>query len=107
MTQGISWLLLIFAGILEIAFAIGLKSSNGFQRPWTLFVTVIILFSSIGLLTLALKNLPIGTAYAVWTGIGAAGTALVGMYWLGDGFSAWRLFWIGLILISVAGLRWS
>jgi len=58
------------------------------------------------LLTMALRVLPVGTAYAVWTGIGAAGTAIVGMYWLGDVLSFWRLVWIGLILVSVAGLRW-
>ncbi|WP_262923577.1 MULTISPECIES: DMT family transporter [Pseudomonas] len=62
---------------------------------------------TLSLLTMALRVLPVGTAYAVWTGIGAAGTALVGMYWLGDGVSFWRLFWIGLILVSVAGLHWS
>jgi quaternary ammonium compound-resistance protein SugE len=55
---------------------------------------------------MALRVLPVGTAYAVWTGIGAAGTAIVGMYWLGDVLSFWRLVWIGLILVSVAGLRW-
>jgi len=59
------------------------------------------------MLTMALQVLPVGTAYAVWTGIGAAGTAIVGMYWLGDTVSFWKLVWISLILLSVAGLRWA
>ncbi|WP_085586520.1 MULTISPECIES: multidrug efflux SMR transporter [unclassified Pseudomonas] len=107
MTYGTSWLLLILAGFLEIAFAIGLKSANGLERPWILAGTLVVLVGSLSLLTMALRILPVGTAYAVWTGIGAAGTALVGMYWLGDGVSFWRFFWIGLILVSVAGLRWG
>lgn len=107
MTNTASWLLLIFAGFLEIAFAIGLKSANGIERPWLLVGTFVVLAGSLSLLTLALRVLPVGTAYAVWTGIGAAGKALVGMYWLGDGVSLWRLFWIGLILVSVAGLHWT
>ncbi|WP_433766198.1 DMT family transporter [Pseudomonas putida] len=107
MTNTASWLLLIVAGFLEIAFAIGLKSANGMERPWLLAGTFVVLAGSLCLLTIALRVLPVGTAYAVWTGIGAAGTALVGMYWLGDGVSFWRLFWIGLILVSVAGLRWG
>lgn len=105
MTYTTSWLLLIVAGFLEIAFAVGLKSANGLDRPWILAGTLVALASSLYLLTMALRVLPVGTAYAVWTGIGAAGTAIVGMYWLGDGVSPWRLFWVGLILLSVNGLR--
>ncbi|WP_166360128.1 DMT family transporter [Pseudomonas akapageensis] len=107
MTYNASWLLLIIAGCLEIAFAVGLKSANGLERPWILAGTVVVLAGSLYLLTMALRVLPVGTAYAVWTGIGAAGTAIVGMYWLGDGVSLWRIVWIGLILLSVAGLRWA
>lgn len=107
MTHSTSWLMLIVAGLLEIAFAVGLKSANGFERPAVLAGTVIVLTGSLCLLTMALRVLPVGTAYAVWTGIGAAGTAIVGMYWLGDGVSLWRMVWIGLILLSVAGLRWA
>ncbi|WP_085715036.1 multidrug efflux SMR transporter [Pseudomonas sp. B28(2017)] len=107
MTYTTSWLLLIVAGFLEIAFAVGLKSANGLDRPWILAGTLVVLASSLYLLTMALRVLPVGTAYAVWTGIGAAGTAIVGMYWLGDGVSLWRLFWVGLILLSVTGLRWA
>ncbi|WP_238543202.1 DMT family transporter [Pseudomonas sp. GM78] len=107
MTYNTSWLLLIVAGFLEIFFAVGLKSANGLERPWLLVGTVVVLAGSLCLLTMALRVLPVGTAYAVWTGIGAAGTAIVGMYWLGDTVSFWRLVWIGLILLSVAGLRWA
>ncbi|MGY2338215.1 DMT family transporter [Pseudomonas sp. SDO5532_S415] len=107
MTYGYSWGLLFLAGLLEIVFAIGLKSASGLQRPWLLLGTFVALAGSLTLLTLALRQLPIGTAYAVWTGIGAAGTALVGMYWLGDAVSFWRVVWLGMIVVSVAGLRWS
>ncbi|NWL23052.1 DMT family transporter [Pseudomonas umsongensis] len=107
MTYNTSWLLLIVAGLLEILFAVGLKSANGLERPWLLLGTVVVLAGSLCLLTMALRVLPVGTAYAVWTGIGAAGTAIVGMYWLGDAVSFWKLVWIGLILLSVAGLRWA
>ncbi|MGE1154539.1 DMT family transporter [Pseudomonas sp. ICMP 460] len=106
MTYNASWLLLIIAGFLEVVFAVGLKSASGLERPWLLAGTLVVLAASLTLLTIALRVLPVGTAYAVWTGIGAAGTALVGMYWLGDAVSLWRLIWIGLILLSVIGLRW-
>lgn len=107
MTYNTSWLLLICAGFLEIFFAIGLKSANGFERPWVLLCTIVTLAGSLCLLTIALRVLPVGTAYAVWTGIGAAGTAIVGMYWMGDAVSFWKIVWIGMILLSVAGLRWA
>ena len=107
MTYGYSWGLLLLAGLLEVVFSIGLKSASGLQRPWLLLGTALALMGSLALLTLALRQLPIGTAYAVWTGIGAAGTALAGMYWLGDTVSFWRLMWLGMIVVSVAGLRWS
>ncbi|ENZ9095882.1 MULTISPECIES: DMT family transporter [Enterobacteriaceae] len=107
MTYNISWLLLICAGFLEILFAVGLKSANGLERPWLLLGTLVTLAGSLCLLTIALRVLPVGTAYAVWTGIGAAGTAIVGMFWMGDAVSFWKLVWIGMILLSVAGLRWA
>lgn len=107
MTYNTSWLLLIVAGLLEIFFAVGLKSANGLERPWLLVGTVVVLAGSLSLLTMALRVLPVGTAYAVWTGIGAAGTAVVGMYWMGDAVSFWKLVWICMILLSVAGLRWA
>ncbi|MFZ6046960.1 DMT family transporter [Pseudomonas sp. CR3202] len=106
MTPTNSWLLLVVAGLLEVAFALGLKTANGLQRPWMLAGTLLVLAGSLGLLTLALRHLPVGTAYAVWTGIGAAGTALAGVLWMGDSASIGRLACLGLILGGVMGLRW-
>jgi quaternary ammonium compound-resistance protein SugE len=100
-----AWLLLGAAGVLEIAFAFGMKRSEGFTQ-WVpgLFAAVTGL-SSIFLLSLSLRTLPVGSAYAVWTGIGAAGTAIVGMAFLGDSASPARLLCIALILVGVIGLR--
>ncbi|MCY1400015.1 Quaternary ammonium compound-resistance protein SugE [compost metagenome] len=106
MSHATSWAFLITAGFLEIAFAIGLKSANGLQRPWILGGTLAALLGSLYLLTLALRHLPVGTAYATWTGIGAVGTALIGIIWLGDSASIGRLSCMGLIMAGVAGLRW-
>jgi quaternary ammonium compound-resistance protein SugE len=99
------WTLLSFAGILEIAFALGMKSSEGFTRLIPSLVTVATGLSSVVLLSLALRTLPVGTGYAVWTGIGAAGTAIVGMAVLGDSAAPMRIFCIVLILTGVIGLK--
>ena len=100
-----TWLLLILAGLLEIGFAVSLKLTHGFTRlvPSVLFVTFGA--ASFILLSLALRSLPVGTAYAVWTGIGAAGTAAVGMFFLGDPATATRLLCLSLIVVGVVGLR--
>lgn len=100
-----AWLLLFVAGLLEIGFALSLKASDGFSRllPSVLFVAFAI--ASLVLLNLALKSLPIGTAYAVWTGIGAAGTAALGMLVLGEPVVASRIGFIGLIVAGVIGLQ--
>jgi len=100
-----SWLLLTVAGVLEIAFAFGMKWSNGFTRPVPAVLTAIAGVVSIYLLSLALRMLPVGTAYAVWTGIGAVGTALVGVLFLGDSGSPARLACIGVIVCGLVGLR--
>ena len=103
-----AWLLLVVAGILEIAFALGMKTSEGFTRLVPSMVTVASGLSSVVLLSLALRSLPVGTGYAVWTGIGAAGTAIVGIAALGDSAAPMRILCIGLILAGVIGLRiWS
>ncbi|MES2708788.1 MAG: quaternary ammonium compound efflux SMR transporter SugE [Verrucomicrobiota bacterium] len=99
------WILLITAGIFEIAWAVGLKFTDGFTRLWPTVGTVTALLISIALLGLAAKTLPIGTAYAVWTGIGAAGTVIAGMVFLGDPATAARLVCVALILIGVIGLK--
>jgi quaternary ammonium compound-resistance protein SugE len=100
-----AWLLLVVAGILEIAFAFGMKTSEGFTRLAPSLVTVGSGLSSVVLLSFALRSLPVGTGYAVWTGIGAAGTAIVGIAALGDSAAPMRILCIGLILAGVIGLR--
>jgi len=99
------WLLLTVAGLLEIAFAFGMKWSAGFTRPLPGVLTAAAGIVSIYLLSLALRTLPVGTAYAVWTGIGAVGTALVGVLFLGDAAAPARLACIGVIVCGVIGLR--
>lgn len=100
-----AWIILLAAGILEIVWATGLKSAAGFTRFWPSVTTVAALVGSVWLLGVAVKTLPIGTAYAVWTGIGAAGTAILGMVWFGEPATAGRLICIFLILAGVAGLK--
>lgn len=100
-----AWALLGIAGILEIAFAFYMKGSEGFTRLVPGVLTVVTGLSSVFLLSLSLRTLPVGTAYAVWTGIGAAGTAIVGMALLGDSTAPLRLLCIGVILAGVIGLK--
>ena len=100
-----AWILLSIAGIFEIAFAFGMKWSAGFTQLVPALFTVVTGLSSIFLLSFSLRTLPIGTAYAVWTGIGAAGTAIVGMALLGDSTAPLRVLCIGLILAGVIGLK--
>jgi len=100
-----AWTLLCIAGLLEIAFALAMKSSMGFTRLWPSLLTVASGVSSVWMLSLALRTLPVGTGYAVWTGIGAAGTAVLGMLVLGDAVAPVRIACITLILAGVVGLR--
>ena len=100
-----SWVILFFAGVLEVAWAVGLKQSAGFTRLWPSVFTVLTMAASVGLLGLALRQLPLGTAYAVWTGIGTVGTALVGMVMLGEPAGALRLLSIALIVAGIVGLK--
>lgn len=102
-----SWILLFTAGLFEVAWAVGLKYTDGFTKFWPTLGTAVALLASIVLLGLAAKTLPIGTAYAVWTGIGAVGTVVCGMLFLGDPVSATRLACIGLIILGVAGLKFA
>ena len=101
-----AWMMLCIAGILEIGFAFGMKSSEGFTRLMPSLLTVASGLSSVVLLSLALRTLAMGTGYAVWTGIGAAGTAIVGMMVLGESAAPMRLLCIVLIVAGVIGLRW-
>lgn len=100
-----AWVLLGVAGLFEIAFALGMKSSEGFTRLVPSIFTVVTGLSSLFLLTASLRSLPVGTAYAVWTGIGAAGTALLGIALMGESAAPLRLLCIGLILAGVIGLK--
>jgi quaternary ammonium compound-resistance protein SugE len=99
------WLLVVVAGLLEMGFAVCLKQSHGFSRLWPTVGFALFAIGSFGLLTLALKRLEIGPAYAVWTGIGAAGTVVFGMVFLGEGASAAKLVSVGLIVAGVIGLN--
>lgn len=101
----IAWLQLLLAGILEIAMALALKNSQGWTRFWPSALGVAAALASVFMLTSALKHLPVGLAYAVWTGIGAAGVAVVGIVWLHESASAVRLGFIAMIVAGVAGLR--
>lgn len=102
-----SWLLLFFAGLFEIAWAIGLKYSEGFTRLWPSVVTLSALIVSFVLLGLSLRQLPLGTAYAVWTGIGALGTVILGIMLFDESMSPMRLASIGLIVLGIIGLKLS
>ncbi len=101
------WLLLVIAAAFEIAWAVGLKYTAGFTRLWPSVGTVVALIASVGLLGVAARSLPIGTAYAVWTGLGAAGTALLGIVLFGEPATAARLACLGLILAGVVGLKFA
>jgi quaternary ammonium compound-resistance protein SugE len=100
-----AWAVLFAAGLLEICWAIGLKYTEGFTRLLPSVLTLAAMAGSILLLGLALKTLPIGTAYAVWTGIGAVGTAVLGIFLFGEAASALRLASIGLIVAGIVGLK--
>lgn len=100
-----AWLLLVGAGLLEIVWAIALKRSEGFTHFWPSAIGILAALVSFIMLTMALRTLPVGTAYAVWVGIGAFGVAVVGMISLGENASPVRLGLIGLILVGVIGLK--
>jgi quaternary ammonium compound-resistance protein SugE len=100
-----AWLALFFAGLFEVGWAVGLKVSAGFTRPLPSLLTFAAMIASLGLLGLALKALPLGTAYAVWTGIGTVGTVIVGIVLFEESADALRLACIGLILAGIIGLK--
>lgn len=100
-----AWLLLIIAGLCEIVWAIGLKYAEGFTRFWPSVMTVAAMLISIVLLGLAMKSLPVGTSYAVWVGVGATGTAILGIFLFGEAASVGRLASLGLIVAGIVGLK--
>ena len=99
------WFYLALAGALEIVWAIGLKYTEGFTRPIATFITIVAMLASVALLGLALRAIPVGTGYAVWTGIGAVGTAILGIVLFGEPATVARLGCIGLIVAGIAGLK--
>lgn len=100
-----AWILLIIAGLTEIVWAIGLKEAHGFTELVPSIVTIIFLIVSFFLFAKAMKTIPIGTAYAIFTGIGAAGTAIVGIIWLGEEVSAGKLLFLFVLLFGIIGLK--
>jgi quaternary ammonium compound-resistance protein SugE len=100
-----AWIILVIAGLLEIGWAIGLKYADGFTRPVPSVLTVVSMVASVVLLGLAVRTLPIGTAYAVWTGIGTVGTAALGIALFGEPATALRILYMGLIVAGIAGLK--
>lgn len=100
-----SWFILTVAGIFEISWVIGLKYTDGFTRLWPSIGTIILMALSVGLLGLAMKSLPVGTAYAVWVGIGAIGAVILGIILFNEPANAMRLVSAGLILIGIIGLK--
>ncbi|MCP2042350.1 multidrug efflux SMR transporter [Pontibacter sp. HSC-36F09] len=101
-----AWIYLILAGICEIGWAFGLKYSEGFSKPLISIVTVIVMILSFILLSQAMKTLPLGTAYAIWTGIGAAGTAILGMVFLNEPKDLMRILCLLMIVAGVVGLKY-
>ncbi|MFL6585643.1 MAG: quaternary ammonium compound efflux SMR transporter SugE [Luteimonas sp.] len=100
-----SWIILVLAGLFEIGWAIGLKYTEGFTKLWPTVGTVAAMVISVGLLGVAMRDLPVGTAYAIWVGIGAVGTVILGMVLMGDAASPGRLISLGLIIAGIIGLK--
>src|SRR5688500_15969788 len=102
-----AWLILFIAGLLEIGWAIGLKYSQGFTKPLATTLTIICMIASMTLLGLAVNKLPVGTAYAIWTGIGTVGTAILGIVLFAEPATAWRLVCIAMIIAGIMGLKFA
>ena len=100
-----AWVQLVAAGLLETCWAVGLKYTDGFRRFWPSVFVVVTLAGSMYLLASAARTLPIGTAYAVWVGIGALGAAILGIFLFHESVTAWRLFFLALLLVAIVGLK--
>lgn len=105
MSISMSWLVLIIAGLFETGWAIGLKYTEGFTRFWPSVATLLAMLISVAMLGMAMKQLPVGSAYAVWVGIGAVGTVILGIILLGDSASLPRLISVGFIILGIIGLK--
>jgi len=102
-----SWIILFFAGLFEVGWAVGLKYTDGFSKPLPTILTVAAMAISLGLLGLAMKELPLGTAYAIWTGVGAVGTVIAGIILFGESMALVRLVSVALIITGLIGLKVS
>ncbi|WMN16166.1 quaternary ammonium compound efflux SMR transporter SugE [Pseudomonas piscis] len=102
-----SWIILFFAGLFEVGWAVGLKYTEGFSRPLPTALTILAMAISLGLLGLAVKELPLGTAYAIWTGVGAVGTVIAGIILFGESMALVRLASVALIILGLVGLKIS
>lgn len=102
-----SWIILLFAGLFEVGWAVGLKYTDGFSRPLPTALTILAMAISLGLLGLAMKELPLGTAYAIWTGVGAIGTVIAGIILFGESMAMVRLASVALIIAGLVGLKVS
>ncbi|WP_434560151.1 quaternary ammonium compound efflux SMR transporter SugE [Pseudomonas sp. R1-6] len=102
-----SWIILFFAGLFEVGWAVGLKYTDGFSRPLPTALTIAAMAISLGLLGLAMKEMPLGTAYAIWTGVGAVGTVIAGIILFGESMALIRLASVALIIAGLIGLKAS
>ena len=102
-----SWIILLLAGLFEVGWAVGLKYTDGFTRPLPTLLTVTAMLISLGLLGLAMKELPLGTAYAIWAGVGAVGTVIAGIILFGEAVTLMRLASVALIVCGLLGLKLS
>jgi quaternary ammonium compound-resistance protein SugE len=102
-----NWIILIVAGLFEVGWAIGLKYTEGFTRLWPTIGTIMAMIISLGLLGIAMKELPVGTAYSIWVGVGAVGTVILGVVLLGESASVTRMISVALIIAGIVGLKLS
>ena len=102
-----NWIILIVAGLFEVGWAIGLKYTEGFTRLWPTVWTIMAMIISLGLLGIAMKALPVGTAYSIWVGVGAVGTVILGIVLLGESASVTRMISVALIIAGIIGLKLS